>query len=115
MENKEVNGDLIHKVFGQIIQDGRIKKGLTQEQLAEAMEVSPKYVSKFETGVRGLAQPKLVKCMELLEISPNTFYKPFLHNSKLQKELEISQELSNFTEEQLDIILNLMSQIKKIK
>ena len=76
------------------------------------MKVSPKYVSKFETGARGLSQPNLVKCMEILEISPNTFYNPFLHNPKLQKELEISQEIRNLTEQNLNIIVQLIKSMQ---
>ncbi len=115
MEYKDIDGDVIYKVFGRMIQDGRIKKKMTQEQFAEKMGISTKYVSKIETGVRGLGQSKLIKCMEILEISPNTFYKSFLNNSKLQKELELSEEISNSTEKQLEVILNLMKEIKKIK
>lgn len=115
MESKDIDGDLMHKVFGKIIQDGRIKKGLTQGQLEELIDVGQKYVSKIETGARGFAPPKLVRCMEVLEITPNIFYKPFLHNERLKKELEISEAINGLSEEQLDFVMKMIKDIKNLK
>lgn len=38
-------------LIGKKIQDGRIKKNLTQEQLAEDVEISSNYLSKVERGL----------------------------------------------------------------
>lgn len=50
----------------------RIKKGYTQKQLANTLEVSQQYISKLEAGnVGGLTIDKLVHMSKILEISPS--------------------------------------------
>ena len=51
-----------HKKFGKNVKIERIKKDLTQEQLAEIMSVSQNYIANIE---RGKANMSLVKLYEL--------------------------------------------------
>jgi len=46
-------------IFGEKVKENRLKKGLTQEELAKKLFVSKKTVSKWETG-RGLPDPALL-------------------------------------------------------
>ena len=46
----------LKQMIGARIKDIRTKKGLTQEQLAEKIEINPKYLSSIE---RGLENPTL--------------------------------------------------------
>ena len=39
-----------YKIIGKRIQTARVKAGLTQEQLAEKLQISTNYLSKVETG-----------------------------------------------------------------
>lgn len=55
--------DLLKK-FGKNVKIERIKKDLTQEQLAEKMEVSQNYIASIE---RGKANMSLAKVLELSE------------------------------------------------
>lgn len=45
-----------YKVIGQRLKDMRKSRGYTQEQLAEALEYSPGYISQIE---RGISRPNL--------------------------------------------------------
>ncbi len=68
MEYRNLQGGLRHKYllkkFGKNVKIERIKKELTQERLAEKMNVSQNYVASIE---RGKANMSLVKVMELAQ------------------------------------------------
>lgn len=115
IENKELDNNFINKILGNVIQDFRIKNNLTQEQLAEKLDVSTKYMSKVETGIRGLSSPKLIKCMEILSITPNKLYKQLINNNSILKQLEISEELNSLPNDKLDFIIKIINDVKELK
>lgn len=115
MENKEIDNNTINKTFGIIIQDFRIKRKLTQEQLAEKIGVSTKYISKIETGIRGLSSQKLIMCMEILSITPNTLYKQLIKNNSITKQLEISEDINSLPNDKLEFVINIIKNMKELK
>lgn len=61
---KEINIQI-----GERIKAAREQAGRTQEQLAEAIEVSPQYVSDLERGVVGISIPTLKRLFTCLGVS----------------------------------------------
>ena len=61
---KEINIQI-----GEQIKLSREDRGLTQEQLAEAIEVSPQYISDLERGVVGISIPTLKRLCACLRVS----------------------------------------------
>lgn len=59
--------------YGEQIRQGRERKGLTQEQLAESLEVSRQAVSKWEMDLSRPARGKLARLSEVLEIPEDTW------------------------------------------
>lgn len=59
--------------YGEQIKQGRERKGLTQEQLAESLEVSRQAVSKWEMDLSRPARGKLARLSEVLEIPEGTW------------------------------------------
>ena len=57
-----MNKETLLKKFGKNVKIERIKKDLTQEQLAEQMNVSQNYIANIE---RGKANMSLAKVLEL--------------------------------------------------
>ena len=55
--------------IGEQIKLSREDRGLTQEQLAEAIEVSPQYISDLERGVVGVSIPTLKRLCTHLGVS----------------------------------------------
>lgn len=55
--------------IGERIKLSREERGLTQEQLAEAIEVSPQYISDLERGVVGISIPTLKRLCTHLAVS----------------------------------------------
>lgn len=61
---KEINIQI-----GEQIKLSREESGLTQEQLAEAIDVSPQYISDLERGVVGISIPTLKRLCTHLGVS----------------------------------------------
>ena len=57
------------KLFGQRIQEARMTRGITQEEFAEEIDVSPSYYQKLERGVRTCSLDILVSIAEHLNVS----------------------------------------------
>ena len=57
------------KLFGQQIQEARMTRGITQEEFAEKIDVSPSYYQKLERGVRTCSLDILVSIAEHLNVS----------------------------------------------
>lgn len=63
-EKKEINIQI-----GEQVKKAREQASLTQEQLAEQIEVSPQYVSDLERGVVGISIPTLKKLCSVLYVT----------------------------------------------
>lgn len=65
---------MILKAIGENIQHLRKKKGMTQEQLAELVSLSPNHLSAIERGVYQLKFDKLAEIINCLECTPNDIF-----------------------------------------
>ena len=67
----------IRKIFGENVKYYRKKAGLSQEQLAEKLDVSPNHVSVIETGGKFVTYKLLERMISIFDIMPATlFYVP---------------------------------------
>ena len=60
--------------IGGIIRDARRVKGMTQEQLAEAVEISPAFIGHIERGGRSLSLTSLVRIANVLDVPISYFF-----------------------------------------
>lgn len=88
------------------IRTARMKKGYTQEQLAELLEITPGHLKHMESGKRKPSVPLLFQMMELLDFSvdalvfPNRTNSPVFHTDGL-------------TDEVIDALSRLIDAVKK--
>ncbi len=61
------------ELIGKKIQQARLRKHITQEELAEAVELSPNYLSKVERGLNMLNSVKFLRIVDYLNIDLNEF------------------------------------------
>ena len=59
------------KKFGQNVKIARLKKGLTQEQLAELMNIHLTYIARIETGKINMSLGKILELANTLNIDIN--------------------------------------------
>ena len=67
----------IKQIFGNNLHEYRKNKNLSQEQLAEKLEISVKHLSTLETGKSFVSAELLEKISKILSVSPSAlFYSP---------------------------------------
>ena len=100
-------------LIGKKIQQRRIEQKITQEELAEAVEISSNYLSKVERGLNMLSADVLLRIIEFLEMD----LKDFEIFSKKDK-YKLSQYgeilLYNCKNETLRLLIPVMETIIKI-
>lgn len=104
----------IDKNFGKILRDFRVKNKLTQEQLSEKLGISLKYISRIENGNNGVKTQTLINYMNILGITPNTIYAPFITDQNATKNIEISEKLSALSDEKKDFINAMIDLLKNL-
>ncbi|MBI3806422.1 MAG: helix-turn-helix transcriptional regulator [Nitrospirae bacterium] len=64
----------IKRAVGQRIKIVRQRSGLTQDQLAEQVGLSPKYISGIERGVENPTMDILIRLAKMLGVEPYDFF-----------------------------------------
>lgn len=103
----------IDKIFGKILRDYRVKAGFTQEELAEKIGISLKYISRIENGNNGVKTQTLIKYMNILGISPNTLYGSFLSNPEVKADIQLYNKISILPDDKKDFISSVVDLLIK--
>ena len=99
------------KLFGKRIKELRIKQGLTQEQLAEMIEVGERNLSKIECGNVFVKASTIAKLIKALKVEPQELFE----FSQYQEKKYIKQELINAIENDdvdIDLLFRIYRSIK---
>lgn len=94
--------------LGMRIKNKRLSKNLTQEQLAEMVELSAVYIGQIERGERKMTIETLVKLANALDSSVEELLNDSTKentNSKLQELLNVAKGLNN---SDLDKAINIL-------
>ncbi|MBE6981726.1 MAG: helix-turn-helix domain-containing protein [Ruminococcaceae bacterium] len=100
-EKKEINIQI-----GEQVRIAREYAQLTQEMLAERIDVSPQYISDLERGVVGIALPTLKKLCTSLGVASDQI----LFGKLAEERGSVLSNLCNrLTEEQFSILLEIIN------
>lgn len=102
----------IDSAIGKILKDYRVKNHLTQEQMAEKLGISVKYVSRIENGNGGVKIETLVHYMNLLGIAPNVVFKDLVRHDEIQWQLDLSDKVSELSQEKIAFLLSFIDSLK---
>ena len=97
--------------IGQKIKYFRKKRGMTQEELAEKVDLSEKHISKIETGIH---QPSIIaffKIVKVLNIGIEEFGLSLKTESNTIKE-EIMSIINNSTDYELEFMLPIIKTLQ---
>ena len=94
--------------IGKNIQELRKLKGLTQEELAEKLNISTHHISSVERGLHSLRLNSLIDLMNILECSPNQIFKGLVNTDEQPQLLNISTKLKNLPLSEQQRILAVM-------
>lgn len=101
----------IDKVLGEVFKKYRVKNKLTQEQIAEKLGISVKYISRIENGTGGVKVETLVNYMNILGISPNVIFGKLITNENLQLQMKLSEMVADLSDQQVRFIINMISSL----
>lgn len=70
MFKRRIPSQVQRECFGRAVRDARIRCGLSQEKLAEAMECSPHWINNVERGKSNLNWKDTINLLAILKIDP---------------------------------------------
>ena len=93
------------KAIGKRIKSAREKKGLTQEQLAEQVNLSPMHISVIERGNKLPRLETLINIANVLDVSADTLLQDVVNNQIKLHTSEASNLLAPLSREDLRRVL----------
>lgn len=103
----------IDQTLGEVFRDYRIKNNLTQEDIAEKLEISVKYISRIENGTGGVKMETLVNYMNILGMSPNIVFNKLIFNESIRPELELCSKINKLPKEKLELATSIIDLLSK--
>ena len=98
---------LDYSIIGERLKKARISKGLTQEQLAEKLDVSVAFLSRAERGNVKINLPRITQICNILDISISTIITGTAFNSKDYLTEDFSNLLKNCPPEKFKLIYDI--------
>ena len=96
------------KAVGQRIAQMRRKRGITQEQLAEAVGLSPTHISVIERGVKPTKVNNFVAIANVLQVSADELLLDVLDCTAKVEATELYHEIEGLPSEKQNLILKLV-------
>ena len=106
---------LDYSLIGERIRKARKDKNITQEVLAEKMDVSVAYLSRVECGSTELSLKRVTEICELLDVSEGYILNGSSNTSKHYLNTDFSNLLKTCPPEKLKLIYDIASVIAKNK
>jgi len=110
-----INSESVKKIFGNNLKKLRLQKELTQEQLAECLDLQVQTISYIENGRAFVSSDVCAKICNFFEVSLEVMFKPkFLeHTAKTEfLKKEIIQMLSDCDNRTLTKYRNILCALK---
>ena len=95
----------MEKIIGKRIQEFRKKKGMTQEELSEIIDISPHYLSALERGIYNIKLETLVKILNTLDLSADEVFCDVVNRSCAVSSGRLSERLEALPQEEQEKIL----------
>ena len=78
--------------FGKRLKEARLNKGMTQEQLAQAVGVTKGAIGNYESEVSSPKETILIKLMAILNVDANYLFQDMLSNLPSQPSLPFDEQ-----------------------
>lgn len=101
--------------LGQNIKRIRLLKGLSQENLANALDKSINFISLVENGKTGISIPTLIGFCKELEVDANTILSGIIPVPENNVDAFITQSLNLFNEQDKAMVTDLITYIVNSK
>lgn len=105
--------ELDFRAIGQRIKIARIKKRLTQEAVAEKVNITTQHMSNIETGNSSVSLPTLISIANVLYVTIDELLCDTILNSKVVFENELNEILKDCNEYETRFIVDIVKASKK--
>ena len=105
--------ELDYKAIGKRIKIARIKADLTQERLAEMVEISPTHMSNIETGTTRVSLTAIVSLANALSVTVDDLLCDSVVKSKVQFEKDIAGILADCDEYEIRRVKDMAQALKE--
>ena len=105
--------ELDYKAIGKRIKIARIKADLTQERLAEAVQVSPSHMSNIETGTTRVSLTTIVTIANALSVTTDDLLCDSVKKARVQFERDIEETLEDCDEYEIRMIADMAQALKE--
>ena len=105
--------ELDYKAIGKRIKIARIKADLTQERLAEMVEISPTHMSNIETGTTRVSLTAIVSLTNTLSVMVDDLLCDSVVKSKVQFEKDIAGILADCDEYEIRMVKDMAQALKE--
>lgn len=103
---------IVKGTLGNAIRNARIKKGLSQETLAELVGITPTHLKHIESEHRKPSIEVLIEIAQILQMSVDNIIFP--QESEINQKInEIENKLKNCSLNELQIVLDLLLSLRK--
>lgn len=103
--------ELDYKAIGKRIKIARIQKDMTQEKLAEAIELSPTHLSNIERGCGKISLTTLVNIANALSVTVDDLLCDNVIKCKPQFEKDIQKLLNDCNDYEIRIVKDMISSL----
>ena len=97
------------KAFGQAIKAARKAKGISRNQLADTLNIAPRYIASIENSGQHPSLQILYELVTLLDVSVDQFFFPEREQEKSTRRRQLDTMLDGMSETDLKIMCNLLS------
>ena len=104
--------ELDYRAIGKRIKIARIKADLTQERLAEAVEISPTHLSNIETGTTRVSLTAIVNLANALSVTVDDLLCDSVIQTKPQFEKDIAALLEDCDEYEIRMVRDMAQALK---
>lgn len=105
--------ELDYRAIGKRIKIARIKADLTQERLAEAVQVSPSHMSNIETGTTRVSLTAIVTIANALSVTVDDLLCDSVKKARVQFEQDIAGTLEDCDEYEIRMIADMAQALKE--
>ena len=92
------------KAFGQAIKAARKAKGISRNQLADRLNIAPRYIASIENSGQHPSLQILYELVTLLDVSVDQFFFPDKETDKSTRRRQLDTMLDDMSEKDLKII-----------
>lgn len=106
----------LKKFAGNMIKEMREQKNITQDELAEALNITRQAISRYENGDRGINQNLLFKMADYFNVTINDFFPPTKKNEQdIETKIEYTEYMQKISNNLVENLFNSLSKEQQNK